>query len=115
MMLGYKCGEDVPLSDSKLLEAKDNLQAITFFGLTEHYNTSVCLFMRTVGQVPLESDFITFRKSRSYDHNVAIPPTTLKILQRAEKYDVELYKFAKKLFFERVASSGLKVVEEESE
>jgi hypothetical protein len=88
-----------------LLSAKAALRAMPFFGLTEFYNASVVLFEESIGTV------FACQRPAMLKRNItpAFRSRTLRApneqIQRMERYDEQLYAFAKRLFLYRCEHS----------
>lgn len=91
-----------------LSTAKKNLQSMEFFGLTEHLHLSQRLFERTSFcqvvshcsfQSYLEQDFSNNQTRNYVQENLS--EIDRKHLQQINSDDLELYQFAKNLFFQR--------------
>ena len=91
-----------------LSTAKRNLQSMEFFGLTEHLHLSQRLFERTsfCQVVPhcsfqsyLEQDLTNNQTMDYFQQNLS--QIDRRHLHQINSDDLELYQFAKKLFFER--------------
>ena len=81
-----------------LESAKTNLQNMAFFGLTEYQRETQYLFERTFK--------LRFKKSlEQSNYTIAnsspISPQEVEAVQKRNKLDLELYAFAKDLFFQR--------------
>jgi len=91
-----------------LKTAKKNLQSMEFFGLTEYLHLSQRLFEQTKFcqlfqicsfQSYLEQDF---KNNQTYDYlEQNLTFSDFKYLKQINSDDIELYEFAKKLFFQR--------------
>ncbi len=79
-----------------LNNAMRNLQAMAFFGLTEYPAESSRLFEKT-----FDISFKT-HQNLAYTRAVAIDSTIQRKAAELNKLDVELYEFAKLLFFQRL-------------
>ena len=82
-----------------LKSAKENLARLPMFGLNEHLFATQYLLEST-----LNLNFKQFMVSRNSTH-FSIDDISESVLQAEEevnRYDIELYKFAEKLFLERL-------------
>ena len=92
-----------------LKRAKSNLESMEFFGLTEHLSLSQrlfettkfcrsavhrCSFQSYLEQNPKNDQTINFLQNN-------LTSTDLKRLRQLNSDDLELYEFARKLFFQR--------------
>ena len=92
-----------------LKQAKDHLSDFACFGLTEHFEASVSLFQKTFNwhervQAPCRR---RTRKRPSLDEIRDIAPGVIAELQEYHQLDLELYRFAKDLFYDRMHAAGL--------
>ena len=94
-----------------LKTAKENLQSMEFFGLTEYLSlsqrlferTSYCrLFPRCSFQSYLEQD--CSNNQSSYYFKSKLTPTDLDRLRQLNSDDIQLYQFARQLFFQRTCA-----------
>ena len=91
MMNGIQCGEtpDPPLNRTHINRAKQMLMIMIFFGITEHFKSSVCLMAWMHGGDPQPSHFAVSRQgnrrddvmylktiSSNYDYYYAAGPTS---------------------------------------
>lgn len=84
-----------------LQSAKVNLERLAYFGLVEYQRDSQYLFERTIGLKfiePFEQKKATYATEALLD----VGEETLREVKRLSHLDLELYKFAKELFVERV-------------
>ncbi|KAJ8939939.1 hypothetical protein NQ318_007867 [Aromia moschata] len=83
-----------------LASAKKNLQSMAFFGLTEYQKISQYIFEETFNlrfAIPFEQNNATLSSSTL----TTLTPKQAAKIARLNSLDVELYKFSKKLLFER--------------
>lgn len=86
--------------DQAMLDsAKDNLRSIAFFGLTEHQAESRYLFEHTF-HLRFTTDFVQY--SETHASKADVNAEQQRRLARLNRLDVELYAFAKELFFARL-------------
>jgi hypothetical protein len=62
LSLGIQCAADVPLNDTHLAVAKEVLMSLLFFGITEHFKTSVCQLAWMYGGDPVPKHFTVSRR-----------------------------------------------------
>ena len=92
------CTEKKPtltMKENMLSSAKTNLARLPMFGLTEYLFATQFIFEWT-----FNLDFIKNITSSITKSN--IPQKKIKLVQNTNKYDMDLYKFASKLFFKRL-------------
>lgn len=84
--------------------ALTNLNATVFFGITDYWNTTVCLFHRELnGPGPRPSEFINTRKN---ELKAGLGPKEDALLRRTLKYDNALYDEAFRQFKARAERYG---------
>lgn len=82
-----------------LLEsAKRNLRGIAFFGLTEYQRKTQYLFERTFN-LEFITPFTQLNGTRA--SSVEVPPETQHRILQLNRWDVELYEYARDLFLQR--------------
>jgi len=86
------------MTSDELKVAKMRIESVDYFGIMEHYNTSVCLMYKKFGGVPRETDFIVTKKLTTYNPSVPLPFDELELAKQSENYDIEVYQFAKTIF-----------------
>ena len=82
-----------------LKSAKEHLRQMPYFGLTEYIVESQFMFEQTFGikfTVPL------VQKNNTHASKSSVLPVQLDRISTMNALDVELYKYAKDLFFERL-------------
>lgn len=82
-----------------LQSAKDNLQAMAFFGITEYQAATQYLFERTF-KLRFIEDFVQYNQTHA--SQVDITPNQRQDVQKVNALDIELYRYAKELFFQRL-------------
>ena len=88
----------------KLLEsAKRNLREFAFFGLLERQTDSQTLFENKFN-VEFVDDFE--QKSKTVASNTPVTEEQIKMIQKYNSLDIELYKYAVTLFNQRLRRSG---------
>jgi hypothetical protein len=124
MMIGYNCGEDVPLNANDLDEAKRRLHDLYFFGLTEESEASANLFLAMHfqdGGLPYRRSleelsyppfkFTTTRKNRKHSKD-AHADLTRQLNESGWKdvHDEILFAEATKIFYERCQLYSIKTL-----
>ena len=115
MVLGYRCATRKRMDETQFAEAKRAIDSLDYIGITEHYNTSVCLLFKQVGVLPVDSDFTTWRKSHAYNSEEVVPMTTQQTILNEDYYDAHLYARALAAFKDRVKAEGLVLLEPPSQ
>lgn len=82
-----------------LRSAKDNLRSMAYFGLTEFQSESQLLFEETF-QVDFIRDFV--QQHNTHASRVNIADEMRLSLAEINSLDVQLYRYAKELFFARI-------------
>ena len=82
-----------------LQSAKDNLQNMAFFGLTEYQAATQYLFERTF-KLKFIDDFVQYNQTHA--SQVDISSNERREVQKVNALDIELYRHAKQLFFQRL-------------
>ena len=86
--------------DATLLKsAKDNLQSMAFVGLTEYQAATQYLFERTF-KLKFIEDFVQYNQTHA--SQVDVTPNERQDVQKVNALDIELYSYAKQLFFQRL-------------
>lgn len=97
----YECDEKT--DEEMLEEAKRNLQSLTFFGLTEYPTYTQRLFARMfTNNLKLTGEYVQLKSAISDSLNEAQRKKFLKKIRKLNSLDLELYDFAKELFFKRL-------------
>lgn len=86
---------------SMLERAKDNLQRLHLFGITERFDESLLLLKRMMNLENILYEKHNVRKKRS-----EITDEELEVVREYNSQDIELYKFASSLFEQRVNDLG---------
>ncbi len=100
-------GEDEPVGqfDESMLErAKENLAALTAFGLAERFDESLVLFQRALG---LRSVVYVHQRVATRPRGPEVPEEDVRLAREINRYDDELYTYGRELFERRVAEHGL--------
>ena len=84
-----------------LASAKQNLQSMAYFALTEYQTESQFLFERTFG-LSFARSFEQRSSTNSIDFTEELNNTTLQRIRDVNSLDMELYAYAKDLFLRRV-------------
>lgn len=98
---------DWSVYDAELvMEAKLNLENnFEFIGLQEYFDLSLDMFSMTFGRYPF-SDSSTFTTNlntdKSFGSKYDLPKETRDLIEQRNSMDMELYQFAKELFFYRL-------------
>jgi hypothetical protein len=94
------CGIPEPFGDvtnDMLARAKANLEShFVMFGITERFEESLVLLKRRVGYRNILYDEVRVSASRPRGNRV--PPALVEAAERANRFDIELYRFAGELF-----------------
>jgi Sulfotransferase family len=93
-------------SSSTLAKAKDNLRRhFAVVGLTECFDETLILIQRTLGwdHVP---HYVPSLVNRERPTQADLPKTSIAAVLERNQLDVELYRFAKELLFDRMAEQG---------
>ncbi|GBF93713.1 hypothetical protein Rsub_06816 [Raphidocelis subcapitata] len=102
MLLGVEySSRPIQLNAHNVTEALTNLLRLDFFGLTDRWAESVCLFHATFGGEPRPSQFINVRPGDS----LKIPDWVVKAIQRNTAWDARLYAEASLAFDCRMAQA----------
>ena len=126
MLLGRACADGRPVTDAVLEKAMSALQRdVAWFGLTDAFNVSVCLFHHEHGGMPQpymfstvgglrSSKFLTseYRTSSKYKPlpggGDRVPPESWRDISLADDpSDARLFTFARDLFVRRMRRYGL--------
>jgi len=91
-------------SDEMLSIAKRNLGEFAMFGTAEEFDRSLILIKRILGwRNPFYTkQNVSRRRARKED----FAPETLRIIEAYNPLDIELYRYAKQLFEEKIRSQG---------
>jgi len=82
-----------------LNSAMENLRQMAYFGLTERQADTQFLFERTFG-IQFRRRFVQFNNTHA--NKADVTDSEIRAVQKLNRLDVELYKFASRLFDERV-------------
>lgn len=91
------------VDDAMLAQAKENLQSgFTAFGLVERFDESLVLFRRLLG---LRSIVYVRQRVASRPRGAEVPEEALRMAEHFNRYDVELYRWAREAFGQAVDSA----------
>ena len=91
---------DAPLDSGAVAEAKRNLEGFLVVGLTERFEETFALLRRVLRlRLPL---YVT----RNVGRPVTVSERAVELIRERERYDLELYHFARDLFADHVARQG---------
>ena len=126
MLIGRPCADGRPVTEMVLEQAKVALeQNVAWFGLTDVFNMSVCLFHHEYGGVPQpymfdtvgglrSSKFLTseYRTSKTYKPlpggGERVPPEAWRDIKPTDDpMDMRLFAFAREIFIRRLRRHGL--------
>lgn len=105
LIVGNKKGVD------RLEIAKENIRNhFSFIGFTEMFDESLVFLKRTLGW----EDVLYMRENVTKNRigKKHLKGETLKLIEEKNRYDIELYKFARGLFEEKIREQGVKFKEE---
>lgn len=72
--------------------ARQRLNSTVFFGISDHWNTTICLFHKELnGPGPRPSEFVNARKTTE---KTSLSEAEMAVVQRATRYDAVLYEEA---------------------
>ena len=104
-MLGTSYGNYGHLSPYVLEVAKKNLQDyFTVVGLSERFDESLLLLKRTFGWKNIQ--YTKQNVNRKRLRKAEIPNDTLRLIEKYNELDIELYNFAKQLFERQIYQQG---------
>ncbi|CAF0792072.1 unnamed protein product [Brachionus calyciflorus] len=108
----YDCSNKT--GEEMLEEAKRNLESLSFFGLTEYHDLNRKLFLKIFGgsfrflkefktaNQTVADNFYKLLKTKGVDITEENSDKILKKIQQLNSLDIQLYEFAKDLFFKRL-------------
>jgi hypothetical protein len=91
---------DAPCTAEILAKAKDNLQYFSVVGLTERFEESLALMKLRFGW-KLKS-YSSFNVTRTRPKRRDLPQSTLDLIAERNRFDIELYECAAKIFEEMI-------------
>jgi hypothetical protein len=95
---------DAPCTEKILAKAKENLQRFSVVGLTERFEESLALIKLRFGW-KLES-YSSFNVTRTRPKTRDLPQSTLDLIAERNRFDIELYDCAAKLFQDAVTKNA---------
>jgi len=104
---GYDCAAPMKLTNAEYKKAARALVRLDFFGITDHWEESICLFHATFGLGPTTNakEFENQRPTTGGTHS-SLPESTVKLLKRNDYYDSQLFNLGRDIFFERAKEAG---------
>jgi hypothetical protein len=82
-------------------EARVKLNKTVFFGISDYWNTTICLFHKELnGPGPRPSEYVNARKGST---KAPLPPLEMELLSNGTRYDNVLYMEALEHFKQRAA------------
>jgi len=111
VLIGKSCTDPAPVGSAEVGVAKLRLDAIDFFGLSEHYATSVCLMYKTFGGVPVDEDFQFVKKSTIYKPSVPLSPQDEQAARTSEETDLLIYQYAEQIFSQRLKAHNQPLID----
>lgn len=104
---------DAPCTAEILAKAKENLQYFSVVGLTERFEESLAL-MKLRFDWKLES-YSSFNVTRRRPRKHELPQSTLDLIAERNRFDIELYECAAKIFEEAISKNMTEVGRARSE
>ena len=98
---------DEPCTAEILAKAKENLRYFSVVGLTERFEESLALMKLRFGW-KLES-YSSFNVTRTRPKERDLPQSTLDLITERNRFDIELYEWAAKLFEEAIDKNAAEV------
>lgn len=98
---------DAPCTAEILAQAKDNLRFFSVVGLTERFEESLALMKLRFGW-KLES-YSSFNVTRTRPKRQDLPQSSLDLIAERNRFDIELYECAAKLFEEAMNKNAAEV------
>jgi len=98
---------DAPCTVETLLKAKEKLQHFSVVGLTERFEESLALMKLRFGW-NLKSDS-SFNVTRTRPKERDLPQSTLDLIAERNRFDIELYDCAAKIFAETINKNAAEV------
>ena len=93
------------VNETHLEKAKENLLAFQAFGITEEFHESLILFSRVLGWDPEKLGYRAQRKSIKATNSNEISARVRSLVEYQNRFDVQLYDFAKQEFSKRIAAA----------
>lgn len=98
---------DAPCTAEILRKAKENLRSFSVVGLTERFEESLALMKLRFGW-KLES-YSSFNVTRTRPKKRDLPQSTLDLIAERNRFDIELYEYAAKIFEEAINQNAAEV------
>jgi len=98
---------DEPCTAEILAKAKENLRYFSVVGLTERFEESLALMKLRFGW-KIES-YSSFNLTRTRPKKRDLPQSTLDLIAERNRFDIELYECAAKLFEEAIDKNAAEV------
>jgi hypothetical protein len=98
---------DAPCTLETLQKAKENLQHFSVLGLTERFEESLALMKLRFGW-KLES-YSSFNVTRKRPRKRDLPQSTLDLIAERNRFDIELYECAARIFSEAIDRNAAEV------
>lgn len=111
-MAGLFVSDPAVPTEEQIQRAIAHLDDIAFFGLQEHFDSSVCLFAMRYGGVPPDAAFQRTRVSTNYDPKTPMSADDVEAVLRYDAADVRLYEAALRIFKQRAAALNFELLEE---
>jgi hypothetical protein len=111
-LVGAIQGDAKELSDRAKLEiARVRLDEFGFFGLTEHFEDSIRLLCHTFGWKPI-TDYDILNVAPQTSRPSDLDDDVVNLLERINQLDLELYRYAEKLFRTRLRQMEIELMGE---
>lgn len=112
MLNGFQCPDrDIVLEDRHLEIAKKVLLSVLWFGITERFSESICLFSWMYGGTPNESHVLNVFRKGSYKYETleeSLNEMEIRSFNHRERFDLALYEYATEVFDNRWSMTGCK-------
>uniref|UniRef100_A0A7S3YEH7 Sulfotransferase domain-containing protein n=1 Tax=Heterosigma akashiwo TaxID=2829 RepID=A0A7S3YEH7_HETAK len=106
-LTGYDCAAPVNITSAEYEQAAKALVRLDFFGITDYWKESICLFHATFGLGPItDAQEMENRRPTAGVAHSTLPESTLILLERNEYYDVKLFSLGRDMFFSRAEKAG---------
>mmetsp|Transcript_29432 Transcript_29432/g.46374 ORF Transcript_29432/g.46374 Transcript_29432/m.46374 type:complete len:337 (+) Transcript_29432:62-1072(+) len=104
---GHDCAAPVNLTNTEYNKALKALERLDFFGITDYWEESICLFHATFGLGPISDakELANIRPTTSGKHSI-MSAYMVKTLMRNEYYDVQLYRHGQDIFIKKAKKTG---------
>eukprot|EP00730_Choanoeca_flexa_P019476 TRINITY_DN9515_c0_g1_i4.p1 TRINITY_DN9515_c0_g1~~TRINITY_DN9515_c0_g1_i4.p1 ORF type:complete len:362 (+),score=33.52 TRINITY_DN9515_c0_g1_i4:100-1185(+) len=109
MMLGHQCASDYNITEVLFQKAVQRLQNFAFIGITDDWDSSVCLFHAMFGGPLLESFFKNIRNTSESKNHQSYHQQAYgdQLSVEDDPYDWRLYLEAVRIYFDRLHKYGL--------